>query len=362
MPNAHKPSASFILALLSKMGGEAMNNTVPFDLNLATFIGIDAHPSEHTALAINRFEEEKGRLRFENTKEGIAQFLRWLTQLHVSSETVIVGIEGGSGTRHALLTKLLACYEHVYEVNPLYTKQRRQFGTRRVKSDPVDAKLTADVLTRKLSELPRIRKEELSAGRLCCEKLVWFYEEMTRQATRIKNQQHQLQREFLLSENREEKQLLAEIMRGNSNKLTTLKSQQKKLTAELKKYLQAEGGNLLTMPGIGIVSAAKIITYTNGIKRFQTVDKFLSYAGIAPTEKSSGKSTRHKQNTKGNRKLNYALYWVAVNQLTRNEKAKAYFDKKVREGKSKKHALRCVMKRTACIIYGMLKSGEVYNG
>jgi hypothetical protein len=41
------------------------------DAGGGTHIGIDSHPSEHTAVAINRFEEEKGVLRFENTQKGI---------------------------------------------------------------------------------------------------------------------------------------------------------------------------------------------------------------------------------------------------------------------------------------------------
>ena len=43
-------------------------------------------------------------------------------------------------------------------------------------------------------------------------------------------------------------------------------------------------------------------------------------------------------------------------------KAKEYYEKKIKEGKSKKQALVCVMKRIACIVYGMLKSGEEYRG
>lgn len=339
-----------------------MNHYPIPDLNTATFVGIDAHPSEHTALAINRFEEEKGKLRFENTTAGIRAFLSWLPTVAVQNDTVIVGIEGGSSTRHRLLAEMLETYQHVYEVNPLYTKQRRTYGTRGVKSDPVDAKLIAEVLTRKLTELPKIRKEELSSTILCLKKTVWFYEEVTVQGTRNKNQLHQLKREFDLSTNPEEKQVLAVIIKGKTRELQQIKKQQKNLTTELEKLLRGYGENLISFPGIGIVSAAKIVAHTNGIERFDTVAKFLSYAGIAPKERSSGKSKRHIQSTKGNRKLNYALYWVAVNQLTRNEKAKTYFDKKVNEGKSKKHALRCVMKRTTSIIYGMLKSGEVYRG
>jgi hypothetical protein len=61
-------------------------STIDVNRKLATYVGIDAHPSEHTALAMNRFEEEKGQLRFENTKAGIQQFLHWLPT--VDSETI----------------------------------------------------------------------------------------------------------------------------------------------------------------------------------------------------------------------------------------------------------------------------------
>jgi hypothetical protein len=54
-----------------------------------TFVGIDAHPTEHTALAINRFEEEKGQLRFDNTKEGIIAFKEWLATIEVSEKMII---------------------------------------------------------------------------------------------------------------------------------------------------------------------------------------------------------------------------------------------------------------------------------
>ncbi len=84
--------------------------TTSLDLNSATFVGIDAHPSTHTALAINRFEEEKGQLRFDNTVEGIGQFLSWLPTVDQNPENVIVGIEGGSTSRHGLLARLLATH------------------------------------------------------------------------------------------------------------------------------------------------------------------------------------------------------------------------------------------------------------
>ena len=126
-------------------------NSIPIEVNTATYVGIDAHPTEHTAVAISRFEEEKGTLRFSNTLSGIAEFLSWLPTVEKQADNTVIGIEGRGTSGNAIVSCLLKTYQHVYEVNPLYTKQRRTLGTRGRKSDPIDAKLVAEVLTRKMA-------------------------------------------------------------------------------------------------------------------------------------------------------------------------------------------------------------------
>jgi transposase len=323
---------------------------------------IDAHPSEHTALAINRFEEEKGMLRFENTTEGIATFLHWLPTLEAIADKLVIGVEGSGGNGHALVSYLLPVYEHVYEVNPLYTKQRRTLGTKGRKSDPVDAKLVAEVLTRKVLELPKLTQSVLSSRLVSLKQIVWFYEEKARHGTRLKNQLQRLKREHGLCVNPDEKRVLALTIREKQIELQSVQRVQKKLVREMATLIKGQGANLTTMPGIGTIIAAKLVARINGIERFGTVSQFLQYAGIAPKEKSSGKVKRHVQNNKGNRHLNSVFYLIALTQTQWNPKATAYYQKKITEGKTKKHALRCVMKRVACIVYGMLKSGDEYRG
>lgn len=223
------------------------------NLNDVTFVGIDAHPSEHTTLAINRFEDEKGILRFENTREGIALFLSWLPTIDIKSDNVIVGIEGGAGMQNELLRQLLLSYRNVYEINPVYTKQRRAFGTRADKSDPFDAKLIAEVLTKKLGELPRITKDQLSSQRLILKKVVWFYEEVTLQGARLQTQLKQVKAQYTLCSNTAEKKILGSIVKDQIRTLTQIRKQQRKLEGNLKTLLNSEGGgNLLTIPGIGV--------------------------------------------------------------------------------------------------------------
>lgn len=332
------------------------------NLNTATYVGIDCHPTEHTALAINRFEEEKGKLRFENTKEGIQQFLSWLKTVDASFDNIIVGVEREGNSRRGLVSRLLSDYRRIYEVNPLYTKQRRTFGTNPEKSDPRDAKLIAEVLTRKLSELPQITAQDLSASLLSLKKLVWMYEEITTRGTAIQNQLHQLKREHALSEIAVEKKTITFVIKDHVAELKQVRKKQERYKKQFSLLLKHQGDNLISVPGISTVLSAKIIAHSGGIERFANLNKFINYAGIAPKEKSSGKTKRYKKAFVGNRKLNHTFFMAALIQIQRNEKAQQYYEKKIHEGKTKKHALRCVMKRIACIVYGMLKSGEEYNG
>lgn len=332
------------------------------NFNTATFIGIDAHPTTHTALAMSRFEEEKGMLTFDNTKEGIMQFLSWLPTIDKNQDNNIIGIEGGGNSRHSLIAHLLKSYQNIYEVNPLYTKQRRTYGTKADKSDPRDAKLIAEVLTRKLSELPKITSLDLSSWMLVLKKTVWFYEETTSQGVAIQNQLHQLKREIVLSLDPMEKKTLQMMITELEKQLRNIRKTQKKCQEQLTVLLEKQGKNLTTIKGIKTILASKIVAHSGGIERFANLDSFIQYAGIAPREKSSGKTKRHSKSKTGSRKLNHAFYLAAMVQLRWNPKAKEYFEKKLKEGKTKKHALKCLMKRTACIAYGMLKSGEDYRG
>jgi transposase len=337
--------------------------TDTMNLNQATFIGIDAHPSEHTALALNRFEEKQGELQFENTLEGIQQFLAWLPTLEKKPKQIMIGIEGGGNARHGLLSALLnAEYEHLYEVNPQYTKQQRTFGTRGDKSDPFDAKLIAEVVTRKHHLLPRIVSHELTGWMLSLRKNVWFYEELAVEGARYKNQLYKLKREYNLSNSEDEKIALTAVTHHRELRLADVKKTKRELERTFKKLLENRGDNLTTIPGIGMVTAARFIAHINGIERFSTKDKFIKYAGIAPKERSSGIRKTFIRNNMGKRSLNSIFFYAALIQLPRNPKSKEYYQKKITEGKTKSQALVCLMKVLASLVYSMLKTGHKYKG
>lgn len=173
-------------------------NNEPIDQNSAVYIGIDVHRYQHTAVAANRFEEAMGELTFPNTPGGIKEFLHWTDVLADNSRTRIIGIEGANRNGKLLRNAVTPVFPAVYEINPIYTKQRRDHGTRGDKSDPVDARLMIEVLTRKLDELPRVTSQDTSDSMQALSELVAFHDDLTRSQTRLKKQQRRIYQSTVL--------------------------------------------------------------------------------------------------------------------------------------------------------------------
>ncbi len=92
------------------------------------------------------------------------------------------------------------------------------------------------------------------------------------------------------------------------------------------------------------------------------------YAGIAPAQYSSGKSSHYRSKKYGCRDLNKAFHQLAIQQIgkTSNNLAKnlagySYYLKKIDEGKCHKVAITCLKRRLVDIIYAMMRDKSKYR-
>jgi transposase len=92
------------------------------------------------------------------------------------------------------------------------------------------------------------------------------------------------------------------------------------------------------------------------VARFPTKAHFASYTGVAPIEASSGEVVRHRLSRAGNRKLNHALHMIAICQARHDTEGRAYYRRKLAEGKSEKEALRCLKRRISDAVYKQLRA------
>src|SRR4051794_38544272 len=108
---------------------------------------------------------------------------------------------------------------------------------------------------------------------------------------------------------------------------------------------------LLAIPGVGILTAARLIAEIADIDRFRTDAQLAIYAGAAPLDASSGKQVRHRLNRTGNRQLNSALHVIALTQARIYAPAREYLQRRRSEGKTASEAIRALKRHLARMIF-----------
>jgi transposase len=108
--------------------------------------------------------------------------------------------------------------------------------------------------------------------------------------------------------------------------------------------------------GVGPIVAAIVIGDTGDVSRFASRDHFAAYNGTAPIEVSSGPRKIHRLSRRGNRRLNHAIHMVAITQIRfPHSDGRAYYDRKIAEGKTGKEALRALKRRISDALYRQLQ-------
>jgi transposase len=130
----------------------------------------------------------------------------------------------------------------------------------------------------------------------------------------------------------------------------------KTLKARAKTAVSASGTTVTDVYGVGPIVAATLIGHAGDITRFPNADHFASYNGTAPIEASSGPRVRHRLNPRGNRQLNHALHVTAVVQISRDTPGRAYYQRKLAEGKTPKEAYRALKRRISDAVYKQLRN------
>ena len=76
-----------------------------------------------------------------------------------------------------------------------------------------------------------------------------------------------------------------------------------------------------------------------------------SWNGTAPLEASSGDQRRHRLSRLGNRRINRALHIMGIVQLRHDTPGRAYYRRRVAEGKTTMEALRALKRHLSDVIY-----------
>ena len=165
------------------------------------------------------------------------------------------------------------------------------------------------------------------------------------------------------------KELVKDIQNQNETLLKNLAVQIKTIDKSLKdclqqdEELQRKAKLIQSVPGIGQQTASYLLIVSRGMKSFATAREFACYSGCAPFAHTSGASIRGKTKVHfiANRKMKMLLHMAAMNAITFNEELKAYYQRKIAEGKNPMSVLNAVRFKLICRIFSVIKRNEEYQ-
>lgn len=308
-------------------------------------VGVDTH-KDTLACYCN-----DGRYReFRTNIQGFRQALKW-------AGNVDWAIEGAYCFGQPFSAYLIKNGCKVYEVNPILTKTWRGIlSTTQPKNDYGDAKvisLFANPNNLQIVSLDLIKLKELITERK------FLIKERTRLINNLKMLLFQRGDTLPFNDfttNKANNYFINQdnlILKTQGKLLKQVNESIKEYEKELENNIPKEAQKLLILKGISIVRAIEIFVELKG--KIPNEKQLANYSGIAPVEISSGKTTRFKVNKKGNRRLNSILWSLSIAQVRYNPEAKKYYEKKISEGKTKRHARKCVARQLVKIICKLLK-------
>jgi len=151
-----------------------------------------------------------------------------------------------------------------------------------------------------------------------------------------------------------EEQIAFSVMRDLAARPRTLSADANRYEHQLADLIRSLDDTLLDEPGIGPISAAKLLAFD--ATRFTSEGAFARCNGTAPIPASSGKTIRYRLNHGGDRQANSAIHTIAIIRAKHQPETRAYLERRIQEGKTKREALRTLKRHISRELYQRLNA------
>ena len=182
--------------------------------------------------------------------------------------------------------------------------------------------------------------------------------EYTEQIKRINNQLHSLR--LLPVPGKDTIKSLEKIIVCMEKEIKQL---EQKLQLLLMQWQPQQLKSVSSIKGIGKRAAAMLIVFTQGFKHTENHRQLISFAGLAPTQYSSGSSIQGKARIykRGGKNLRDVLYMCSMNAMKTNTACKALYERLRANGKTGKQALIAVCNKLLKQVFAVVKNNTLYQ-
>jgi transposase len=144
-------------------------------------------------------------------------------------------------------------------------------------------------------------------------------------------------------------------LRSLARRIQQLTIEERELAREIEKLISTLAPQLLGEPGVGPLLAAQVVLSWSHPGRLASEAAFARLAGAAPIPASSGQTIRYRLDRGGDRQLNRALHQIVLTRRRMHRPTIDYIERRVREGKSRREATRCLKRYLARSLYRLLE-------
>ncbi len=387
------------------------------------YAGIDIAKNEHVIGATDERGKDAAKpMSFANSTVGFDRCAAYLDGLAESKADLLVGMEA---TGHYWLPLFCRLQDEGYAVvviNPIRTDAMRRFkGSSRVKTDMIDCVLVAETLRcgdfepsklgdeamvelRQLTRLHQELKESVADLKrqviVALDQVFPEYDSIFSNTfgesskaflkrcptpeecldIRVDSIAKTLERASHGKLGREKAEEIKGVARSSCgisiatsafsfqiklliDQIDFIEGQVAEVEARIREGVEAVEPLVLTIPGIGHVLGAQIVSEIGDVRRFHSAAAIVKYAGINPSISQSGKfsSDENHITKQGSPYLRRALYLAAMAQLKLKTPFYDYYAKKRADGKSHREALIAVARKLVHVIYAVLSKQEPYD-
>jgi transposase len=292
--------------------------------------------------------------KFPNSEKGFIQLHQWAVE-NKASEELIFTMEATGVYYENLAYWLNAQQRQVSVLLPNKVKHFTKSLNIKTKTDTVDAKAICQIGLERKPELWNPSSVYMRNIKL----LAREYRENKDKLTIIKNQLHAKNHSFSYPDN---------IVNRLKRQISLIDAQLLEIEAELKTLTRSDKEFydrlqlLITIPGVGFMTAISIVSETNGFALVKNAKQLASYSGLDVEHNQSGqKQGKSRISKKGNSHIRGALHMPAVCCSVHNPQFKAFYQRLIARKPAKKIAVTAVARKLLILMYTLWKNQVAYD-
>jgi transposase len=334
--------------------------------------GVDTHLDVHVAAALDERGALLGIESFATTAAGYRRLLRWLESFGTLE---LVGVEGTGSYGAGLTRHFLANEVAVVEVDRPNRQRRRLAG----KSDPHDAEAAARAAQGgdatglaksrdgNVESMRVLRVARFSARRSRTQAINQMRSLISTAPDDLRAELRDLSIYKILTiagayrhTGRSDVTTLTKLaLRTLARRALSLEEEVKEIDQLLNALVKETAPELCAVDGVGTdVASAILVAAGDNPERLKNEATFAKLCGVSPLDASSGKQVRHRLNRSGDRQANSALWHVVFTRMVNDPRTQHYIERRMKDGRTKKEAVRCLKRYVAREVYAALPRSQ----